>query len=57
MTSFTQPGFATALNGPKAFFSLVKRELTLSFRTPGHIVNPLGLFFDGCLFVSFGHYP
>ena len=28
----------------KTFFALIKREMMLAFRTPGHIINPLAFF-------------
>lgn len=40
MTSCTPLSSSIALNMSKAFLTLAKRELTLSFRTPGHIINP-----------------
>lgn len=32
------------LQGGKAFFSLVKRDLTLAFRTPGQTLNPVAFY-------------
>ncbi len=44
MTSYQPLTVNTSLRLSKAFFTLIKRELTLSLRTPGHIVNPLAFF-------------
>ena len=30
-----------SLNGRQAFFSIIKRDLTLAFRTPGQTLNPV----------------
>ena len=32
------------LNGRQAFFSIIKRDVVLAFRTPGQVVNPVGFY-------------
>ena len=44
MSRGTQLHSTIKLNAVKTFLTIIKRELTLSFRTPAYILNPLAFF-------------